>query len=101
MGKCYLRCSANAVNSESVLCGDMDLFSAKGAVSCSSLGSAQDPSCGARNPALKTRFNPVDAFLIPNKLVSDVNRAFSAGSFFCHVSWGGAPGSQRMSRLWR
>jgi hypothetical protein len=38
MGKCYLRCSANAVNSESVPCGGMDLFSAKGAVSCSSLG---------------------------------------------------------------
>src|SRR5712664_3931883 len=41
----------------------------------------RDPNCGACNEALKARFKPVDAPLIPNKLVSDVNRAFSAGSF--------------------
>jgi hypothetical protein len=69
------------------------LVSAKGAGShVRAWGSAPGSNCGGRNQALKARLNPVDAFLISNELVSDMNRAVSAGAFFCHPSWGGALG---------
>jgi len=42
-------------------------------------------------PALKAQFN-----VVTRPARNEMSRAFSAGIFFVHKSWAGAPGSRRM-----
>jgi hypothetical protein len=67
----------------------MNLLSAKGAVSSSSLGHRPRIQFRDHEQALKARFNPTAALLIPS---SGPESRFQRWRLFAILSWGGAPG---------